>query len=256
MNTTIKVVGAVVLGGAAGSVATYFISKRKIELKYAILFEDELEKIKEYYRLIKTGKGELVVNGEEPFELGTVEESSDEDDDDEVELEDIDSAVETVNNYLAVVKEYDTKAEETKTIFDQTQPSDTEIGDEIESPVPMLPEPDPDNPYIIALEQWGEQYVFNVNYDKITVRYFEDDDVVYDEGNGNIVPTKDVGAGNLAKFGFASEDAATVYVRNESIETDFEVIRDPGSYTAIILGLPTEYTEGSNLRKRIKRDDE
>ena len=83
-------------------------------------------------------------------------------------------------------------------------------------------------PYVITLQDFTED---RNDFDKITIYYYEDDDTLADE-NEEIISDyiSIVGRHALDRFGDGSEDAEVVYVRNERISTDYEVIRLSKSY--------------------------
>lgn len=100
-----------------------------------------------------------------------------------------------------------------------------------------------DSPYIITEEEFLENAT---NYAQIPLTYFEEDDVLVDDGE-DIVPDSDIiGEENLARFGHGTKDKNGLFVRNEDLETDFEIKRSNGSYTREVLG----FIEHSDKRTR------
>lgn len=266
MNTTAKVIAAGVGGLVVGAVSTYFLTQRRLEIKYSLILESEIDKLKEYYRLVLKKDGRIVIAGEEEDEeLETTEDWDPEDvivsqdeeqeesefsQEDKVEYE----ALIKKNNYLSVAAEQE---ERNRNAFESPDVDENEVGEEVDGPLPMLPERDPDHPYIISHDQWAEDYYDNTRYEKITLRYFEDDNTLCSELDTPIVDVEGtVGLKNLNKFGLGSEDEAIVYVRNEVVETDFEIIHDPGAYTQVILGIPVDYTRETKSKIKKMRDDE
>lgn len=106
---------------------------------------------------------------------------------------------------------------------------------------PLLPEEeevvtDPDDipMSVISKSQYEDE---NPRFDKITLTYFEGDDVLCDETETPIRDTEGlIGPDALGSFGKDSGDRNVVYVRNLDVETDFEVIKDPRSFEAVVLG--------------------
>lgn len=87
----------------------------------------------------------------------------------------------------------------------------------------------------------NEFFLNEVGHEQEQLTYYEDDDVLAtnkDEIVTDVVVQ--VGSDCLTKFGYGSEDNDTVYVRNESWNTDYEIIRTDGKYSEIVLGLGTE----------------
>jgi hypothetical protein len=96
------------------------------------------------------------------------------------------------------------------------------------------PEPEPGEklfdgkpPYVITLDQFAV-----TDYDQVTLTYHVPDDMLVkldgNEFQGNL--NSIVGRKNLDKFGENSGDANCVYIRNEPLEIDIELIRDVGPY--------------------------
>lgn len=96
----------------------------------------------------------------------------------------------------------------------------------------------PDKPYVITHDEF---YEAELDYDTITLTYFETDDTLVNEKDEPI-PNIDemVGDDHLVRFGHGSKDKNIVYVRNEKLQSDFEIIRSSGSYLEEVLGMPDE----------------
>lgn len=95
-----------------------------------------------------------------------------------------------------------------------------------------VPKRSPDKPYIITFDEFYES-----DNQTITLTWFEGDEVLADEKDEHI-PTidKTVGEDNLLRFGYGSRDPNILYIRNEKMETDFEVVKNEGKYTEQVLG--------------------
>jgi len=108
-----------------------------------------------------------------------------------------------------------------------------------------------DEPYVISVAEFQND---EEDYDKITVRYFEDDETLVGEMRKDPLPIESAGAVNLTRFGVGSDDPNILYIRNEKLEIDFEVIRDDGSYTESVLGIPEWNADDIEDRKpRVKK---
>ena len=90
--------------------------------------------------------------------------------------------------------------------------------------------------YVISIAEYREG---KEDYDRQTLTYFAGDDVLCDESQGHI-PEQDaiVGEENLTRFGDGSNDNNVVYVRNDAIQRDFEILHSAGNYEQEVLGLP------------------
>jgi hypothetical protein len=96
-------------------------------------------------------------------------------------------------------------------------------------------------------------------YDSVTFTYYEADDVICNERD-EVIPEGDreriFGEANLEKFGHGSGDATTVYIRNDQLEMDIEVIRSPNSYAEEVHGFEPEIKHSHRRRERTPSDDE
>lgn len=99
--------------------------------------------------------------------------------------------------------------------------------------VPTEYERDTTKPYVISVAEFFED---NKTYQKLTITYYTADKVLVDDKD---VPITDilrtVGLG-IHKFGEQSDDENIVYVRNDRLELDFEIVKDERSYTEVVLG--------------------
>ena len=92
----------------------------------------------------------------------------------------------------------------------------------------------PQDPFIISPEQFVRECK---SYDKVTLTYYNKDDVLLDEDKEPIDDrTPVVGLSALESFGTMSDDPNLVYVRNERYDIDYEIIREDASYSADVLG--------------------
>lgn len=111
----------------------------------------------------------------------------------------------------------------------------------------------PDRPYVISRAQFDDA---EVGLDQVTVTWWDKDDTLSDEQE-RIMTDIDgtVGIDNLQKFGLGSDDENVVYIRNERISTDFEVVRDYGSYNEEVAGnVPPETFQ--RIRKPARPSDD
>ena len=93
------------------------------------------------------------------------------------------------------------------------------------------PEPIGDVPYVISPAEFG-----NLDgYDIQTLRYYEGDDTLTDDDD-NVVDEELVGSASLSAFGEYEDD--TVYVRNDRLKRDYEILRENGRYTDVLREKP------------------
>lgn len=184
------------LGGAIGSLVTYFIVKDKYESQYEEITEEtEKETAQQcavttndkYVRLTKEYKPRTTPLNERQHPL-----DDDEEKDDDYVMGDVRTKAHQRNKYIS-------------------------------------PEP-----FIISIDDFEDP---NSTFDKITINYYEDDETLVDESEEPVVDvTAMIGPDALNSFGFKSRDPEIVYVRNEKLEIDYEVIRLSKSYAKSVLG--------------------
>lgn len=99
------------------------------------------------------------------------------------------------------------------------------------------PERDPE-PYVISFEDFNNT---RDGYDKITLLYFALDDTLTGEDEELDPSLEDhVGVDALDSFGIKSEDPDMVYIRNDDLGIDFEIIKLEKSYREAVLGIHEE----------------
>lgn len=129
--------------------------------------------------------------------------------------------------------------------------SNLEVGNEDSEDT--MPDRNPDKPYMITVSQFMSDMQYEDN--KMSLLYFEEDGTLVDDRE-QIVPNVEetVGEGNLHQFGRGSGDANALYIRNEKLQCDIEVIRDKRSYSEVVLGIKPE-RESSAPRKMRDNDE-
>lgn len=186
---------AFILGAAVGSVATWQFVKKK----YEQIAQEEINSVKEAF-----------------FQPAT------DDVEDESVKEDMPARSEPQDNkpslteYTSKLKEHgytnysDMKAEKTK---------EKEADD-----MPM----NPDRPYVIPPEDFGEKD----NYEKLSITYYadyvlaDDEDIIIDDVEDT------VGYDSLNHFG--EYEADSVFVRNDRMKCDYEILLDKRNYTDVV----------------------
>lgn len=150
--------------------------------------------------------------------------------------------VEEVEQASQAVDEVMDKAVETvKNVFKESVPVETlEFDYDVE-----VPKRDSDEPYIITYEEYnaGEK-----EYTTSNLTWYINDGMLADSTN-DVVDEIDsvVGDENLQKFGYGSRNNNIVYVRNDRLELDMEILMSDASFIEVIHGIP-DPTEESELR--------
>lgn len=261
------VVGISGLSCALGAIIAHILTKNHMTALYEELIEEEVEKAKEFYSQRNESDKETAVVAEE-----LLQETAD-------ILQDlVDEAVEEdFVNYNKIAANYgsqhipkpnliapkvgesmedfeqrliDEAKAKVKGVIEETEPdlNDTDEEDEVvhrnifqnHGPSDQN-ELDRSNrsstrPYIIDNIEFEEA---DLDYNQNTLTYYEADGVLVDERDQPVSIQQTVGDKNL-QFGNASGDVNIVYIRNDSLEVDFEVCRSFGSYTEEVLGVPAQ----------------
>lgn len=280
MNRVILIgVGCGVAGAAAGSAVTYFVTRKKIEKKAFAWANDEIESVKETYKLLRkeppyddpvtaakaymqriNDLDEMVEKGVE----GAVEGA-------EQAVEEAESALEEAVEEQEQTEELAAEAEEilethgyvaagherVRNIFDEAAArasmSEEEEPDEEFLRGDELERRDPQDPFIISK---GDFFDDSNEFEKITLSYYEGDHTLADEKDIPIPAVEEVvGVANLTRFGQEGSDSKdTVYIRNERLQTDYEVVRYDDEFAEVVYGHPS--AEDNRKRVTRMRDDE
>ena len=210
------------MGTAAGAGIGWYLAERKLRKKYAEIAESEIEQMRGHFRqrlVAKEVKPEISDLGKRVEELGYSPTPAEKP-----------QTPGDLNTAPSV------EEREKVNIFEQAKIED--VWDyEIEKA-----QRDPDRPYVIHYDERGE-----TGYEVITLMYYAGDDILCDEKT-KIVDDKDrvVGEANLEKFGHGSNDAVIVYVRNEYMDLDIEVVKSEGTYAEDVHGI----THADSPRRR------
>lgn len=111
-------------------------------------------------------------------------------------------------------------------------------------------EPDPDVPYIISDVEFSEEYD---HHEKLTLLYYRLDDVLCDDTDDVVEDAEEV-------IGLEALDAldreTTVWVRNETLGIDCEVIGLNKSYAEDVHGIVTDMPKSIRRKKERTEDEE
>lgn len=106
----------------------------------------------------------------------------------------------------------------------------------------------PKPPYIIDEDEFAEDIIF----EKVTITYYEGDDTLCDTDE-SIMKIEDIIGREALDEGFIDD---ILYVRNEKLGIDYEVVREQGAYSEIVLGLGYESSGRERFPKKRRFDDE
>ena len=205
MNNGIKLMFAFVTGAAVGSVVTWKVLEKKVEAKYEQLYQEEKESTKaEFERRLEeiNGAAESTEVGNEP-DAPQSEENDDE----------------TEEDYEEVLE-------------------DLGYSEQVEEPAPVKEKNYKKRiagaPYVILPEVFGE---FD-DYKVISLTYYADHVLVDDDDDIIDDIERYIGLDSLNHFGDYADDA--VYVRNDKLKCDYEILLDHREYSDVAKTKPRQ----------------
>lgn len=230
--------GMLVLGtvmALSGGVIGYLIGMKRTKLKYEEILEREIQEAKEFYaRRYKAGAFETP---EQAAEMLGVEPPE---------------VVETAfRQYRGDVQEpkQDPDVVVNVNVFGTDNTWDIEIEK-------SKREAQPDEPYVISKEEFQSG---TSGYSQGSLSYFVEDDTLIDEQDQPLPDTEStVGEDNLNRFGHGSGDNRVVYIRNDRLEMEWEVVKHEGSYNKHVLGFDDhlEHADRRRPHRPPRRTDE
>lgn len=235
MKPWIKILIGVVSGFAGGFAAGFLFCKKLNDIQFEEIDEEEMKKIEEDLKKSKEVKA--------PQSVIEKYESVQDLPEDEDELR---NALQGKTNYIKADQASKDKLKETwNTIKDY---SDEENADSLpvedfedgmdEEFLEMIEEEEVEPgqiepPHVISLSEF---YNERPEYDKITIEWYEEDNVYLDENEeiiDDISTYVGTNAGKLFKEGSPDDDPDIRFVRNEKYGSDYEVIRHHSAYSDI-----------------------
>jgi hypothetical protein len=115
----------------------------------------------------------------------------------------------------------------------------------------------PEVPYVVHRNEHEEGPEGPDEYEKFTLTYFEGDDILCKEDDTVITdPDAVIGLGNLSRFGHGSGDPNIVYVRNDTLKVDLEIVHSDGKYATEVAGFKEDEIQHSSMRRRSPRRSE
>lgn len=261
----LSISGAV--AGAALGVVAYKMQKKRLEKEFEARLERELEEMRLHY-LARSKAGEFATPrsaaeallAKEAIEAldqyqGTSGEKIEEELDktDEVVVEKAKDGrtrydkVKTADHIVEDLKDRVVEVEEIvqRNVFVDGKPL---VDDEWDAEAEEASR-NPEAPYIISIEEYMENAF---EHEQTQLTYYAGDGILADEKDGMITEVQAiVGNENLSRFGHGSQDANTVYVRNERTEADYEVTLSTGKFSEEVMGLT--HSADSALRRHTNR---
>ena len=208
-----SVIAAFAIGGALG----YILTRRRLEEEYLTISKLEIEEARRFYRKLNKEDFPTPEDAVRRFILKNEPTITS------------DQFVEALRQYTGEsIPQSDTI--EVKNIFDRGSNTDPEVGyaEEVQTR-------NREAPYILSLSAFMSN---ESGYTQVTLTYYAGDNVLTDERDEPIEDVNaTIGLENLYRFGDFSGDPRTIYISNERLQMDFEVLRHDGKYTVEVLGL-------------------
>lgn len=209
-NTQLAMIGIFGIGLGLGLGIGHVLTKRQLEKHYIDLANEEIKDAKEYYETIADQRTASAPDGRERIFYSTLSQ---------------------YQGAQPVETDKTTAQRVIRNIFREPPPEDVgDFSEEVEARTP-------DHPYIIAVTE----YLANdSNYSQETLTWYEGDGALIDDQDDEVNdPDGTIGLGNL-RFGHRSDQDNVVYIRNDRLHLEFEVLRHEGKYSEVVLGLIAE----------------
>ena len=202
MNNKFIVFMMFIFGAAVGSAVTY----KYVKEKYEQIAQEEIDSVKELF-----SKRGIEDRDDEPKDTSNIRSRAE-----------MAKDKPSVAEYAAKLREQGyTNYSNPGTVADEDAEPDSEKEEENESM-------SNDKPYTISPEEFGEMY----DYEKISLTYYADG-ILADDDDELVDDIEEVvGAESLTKFGEYEDDS--VFVRNDRLKCDYEILLDQRKYSDVI----------------------
>lgn len=233
-------VGGIFIGAGIGFMVGFRIAKKKLEADYHEIADNEIEEMREVFEVLRAKKDdELASMRVHLHEMSTAPKPEL---DGVMEKLGYKSAEGTPPTHLREVPV--PVVEKIRNVFDQPQDEIVETTEEAWSYAAEVKSRNPEIPYIIHADEHeaGEK-----GYEQVSLTFYEDDDVLADADDA-ILEHSVVGMHNLTRFGHGSNNPDLLFVRNDELETDFEIAKSAGSYAQEVHGF--KHADNSRRRRR------
>jgi hypothetical protein len=229
------------IGMACGTVAGYFFADRRLQKKYSKRYDElavEIDELRELYHK----KIRAATPKPDAEELGKLVEEHLGYDPVEARKREVE-AIEQANRDPADIVVVES---ETVNVFAKPESgSSWDYSAEVQKR-------SKNHPYIIHIDEFNQN---EPEHEQTTYTYFEIDDILADPRD-TVVDNKVlvIGTDNL-RFGHGSNDPNVVYIRNDKLSLDLEILRNHGSYSEEVSGV-VKHSDERIPRHRRRFDDE
>lgn len=206
----IKAIVVFISGAAIGSAATWYYTKKK----YESIATEEINSVKEVFS-----------RRENPLEN-----NSEELNDPEPENQELQEKANLAKDKPNII-DYASKIQDLGYSPDEGETNEETEVEEVPKMREDITKRNP-NPYVISPDDFAE----NEEYDVISITYYADK-ILADDNDELIEDVEGVvGFESLSTFGDYDDNA--VFVRNERLQTDFEILLDPRKYLDVLKDKP------------------
>lgn len=212
-----------VVAAAVGGVVAFHFGRKRMKSKYEAISKKEIEEAKEFYRTLH---------------------KKDEYDSPDKVVEDRHPELTVVRDAADAIRRYQGESP-TLSMTDELEDVDD---DDLEIRAGE------ETPYIITQDEFLRA---DPGFEQQVLTYYVGDDTLADQSDNVIdLPDDVVGPDTLNRFGQGSSDARTVYVRNNKMNLDFEVVKSDGKYSHEVLGLQhSDDARFERMRNRQGQDE-
>jgi hypothetical protein len=219
--------GGFTAGFSLGAVGGFFGAKKYLEPKYEKIAENEIDQMREHFRK------RMMVREDKP-DLGDLNEVIRKHDYKSepivrppVPVDPPAPGTPNVRNPSAASEKV---ADQLRNVFDTGKDPGTDWDWDVEKALRTQ-----GGTYVIHKEEYGE-----TDNNEVTLSYYAGDDVLCDQQDRIVDNQYSLVADCLNKFGHGSHDRNVVYVRNEELEIDMEVIKSDKTYAEEVHGFKHE----------------
>lgn len=249
-NITSRQIGFFVTGAVVGVAVGCLVSSRYFKTKYEKLVDEEVEQMRQHYHdkvvaLQDKPKAEELVE-----ELGYTPTASQENTTrTDYRRPDEAQQQEEVPAYDKTTPEKEPEVENVFVAATGEKFDEWDYDKELRGRTP-------DKPYVIHVDEFNEN---ETNYEQVTYTYWESNDILSIASTDEIIEEVDriVGLDNLKLFGHGSTQTHAVYVRNDKLNMDIEILRSESDYAEVVHGVDLTHSEEDHrMRRKHRFDDE
>ena len=230
----------VTAGIGVGLIGGYFAAKKLLSTKYQEVAEQEIAEMREHYQEERARIAASKVAQDPKPELDSLVE----------DLGYISDAIEQgwTPEEEAALEEAESEEEAEEVVSNVFETHKNEWDYSIETRLRSK-----DAPYILHADEFREN---ENDWDQTTFTYFVGDEVLCDIRDAEVDDVDGfVGSENLTKFGHGSNDDDVLYIRNEELQLEMEILRSNGKYSHEVHG-EVKHANTPQHRPNRRFDDE